>query len=151
MIASPELLALPQWERIIEFLKIRGKNGAYNYELSNSRPTGLGVTHFTARIAELRKGKYNDTFYNIVHDGDKFVLNTPELWLHPPKVETIEEKKQKLRILWTRAKKANDESQMKMIQSRARLLDLAEKNKQSQTEPSPSISNQVAEVRKYLL
>lgn len=40
--------------RIISLLRERGKKGVFVYEITNSRPQGLGVSQYNARISELR-------------------------------------------------------------------------------------------------
>lgn len=46
---------LTQEERILKLLKERGERGVYVYEMQNSRPNGLGIAQYNARIKGLRR------------------------------------------------------------------------------------------------
>ena len=47
-----------QEQRILDFLRERGKAGTYVYEFMTPRPQGLGVAQYNARIFGLRKKGY---------------------------------------------------------------------------------------------
>lgn len=53
------LFQLSQKERILEFLKLRGREGVMVYEIIAPRPEGLGVAQYNARILELRELGHN--------------------------------------------------------------------------------------------
>jgi hypothetical protein len=48
-----------QGQRLYEFLKTRGDNGVFVYEIMAPRPEGLGISQYGARILELRRKGYN--------------------------------------------------------------------------------------------
>jgi hypothetical protein len=53
------ILKMPQRKRILKLLKDRGSQGVYVWELTRSRPDGLGCQQYNARILELRRQGYN--------------------------------------------------------------------------------------------
>lgn len=92
---SPELLELPQGQRILTVLRDRKQKGIYVWELSAPRPNGLGIAQYNARIKELR-----ELGHDIVNtEPGHFVLK--EFYSEPKiKKEHIEAKLRELRIEW---------------------------------------------------
>ena len=83
-----------QKQRILNLLTERGSAGVYVYEMTNSRPNGLGVSQYNARINGLRKKGHNIINTQPGH----FVLSkdkvVPPTYLKPSTVTTQPQKPQ---------------------------------------------------------
>ena len=70
-----------QEQRILNLLREKGSQGAYVYEFTTSRPKGLGVSQYNARIWGLRRKGHdikNTTPGHFVLAGDIATPKKPE-------------------------------------------------------------------------
>jgi hypothetical protein len=71
MSVPTDIAYLPnQKARLLKLLQFRGQQGVKVYEITNSRPDGLGILQYSARISELR-----DDGYEIENNPGWFVLH----------------------------------------------------------------------------
>lgn len=59
MILPFEILNQSQCKRLLHLFRVRGSQGVFVYEITNSRPEGLGIQQYNTRIKELRALKNN--------------------------------------------------------------------------------------------